>query len=313
MTKGKRNQQQSYEHLRNNAVADAVPSSLALGISNPQLARRTCCTTVSLTWLRVWLAVWLVWQQAWPLASSVTRVSGKQAGRAVCVGGIRSICGKAEGGLVAAGGVFVGLCIQSGSQPYLEPSQLHVGVSGVVAPGGGTGDGRAVHQPHALAILRLLALLIMCPLLLPPCYPLILYPANCLLLKSASFQLSPSWLVPPLPPCPPFQCHRLAASTFLFSACHLCSPLPFPGCLSLHSYQTHAQLAPRSCYPAPHRLPPAHIPTISSRANAQQPKLFVGMILILIFAEALALYGLIVGIILASKAGQSGTAPPAGA
>lgn len=40
------------------------------------------------------------------------------------------------------------------------------------------------------------------------------------------------------------------------------------------------------------------------RANAQQPKLFVGMILILIFAEALALYGLIVGIILSSKAGS---------
>ncbi|KAK1352287.1 hypothetical protein POM88_053551 [Heracleum sosnowskyi] len=37
------------------------------------------------------------------------------------------------------------------------------------------------------------------------------------------------------------------------------------------------------------------------RANAQQPKLFVGMILILIFAEALALYGLIVGIILSSQ------------
>merc|ERR1711904_65298 len=37
------------------------------------------------------------------------------------------------------------------------------------------------------------------------------------------------------------------------------------------------------------------------RANAQQPKLFVGMILILIFAEALALYGLIVGIILTGK------------
>ena len=34
------------------------------------------------------------------------------------------------------------------------------------------------------------------------------------------------------------------------------------------------------------------------RANAQQPKLFVGVILILIFAEALALYGMIVGIIL---------------
>jgi V-type H+-transporting ATPase proteolipid subunit len=41
------------------------------------------------------------------------------------------------------------------------------------------------------------------------------------------------------------------------------------------------------------------------RANAQQPKLYVGMILILIFAEALALYGLIVGIILSSRAGQS--------
>ncbi|GLC77797.1 V-type proton ATPase subunit c1 [Pleodorina starrii] len=44
------------------------------------------------------------------------------------------------------------------------------------------------------------------------------------------------------------------------------------------------------------------------RANAQQPKLFVGMILILIFAEALALYGLIVGIILSSKAGAAATA-----
>jgi V-type H+-transporting ATPase proteolipid subunit len=44
------------------------------------------------------------------------------------------------------------------------------------------------------------------------------------------------------------------------------------------------------------------------RANAQQPKLFVGMILILIFAEALALYGLIVGIILSSKAGSAAAA-----
>ena len=34
------------------------------------------------------------------------------------------------------------------------------------------------------------------------------------------------------------------------------------------------------------------------RATAQQPRLFVGMILILIFAEALGLYGLIVGLIL---------------
>ncbi|ETO07161.1 hypothetical protein RFI_30230 [Reticulomyxa filosa] len=34
------------------------------------------------------------------------------------------------------------------------------------------------------------------------------------------------------------------------------------------------------------------------RANGQQPALFVGMILILIFAEALGLYGLIVAIVL---------------
>eukprot|EP00929_Paragymnodinium_shiwhaense_P024571 TRINITY_DN15075_c0_g1_i1.p2 TRINITY_DN15075_c0_g1~~TRINITY_DN15075_c0_g1_i1.p2 ORF type:complete len:172 (+),score=37.30 TRINITY_DN15075_c0_g1_i1:119-634(+) len=44
------------------------------------------------------------------------------------------------------------------------------------------------------------------------------------------------------------------------------------------------------------------------RGNAQQPKLFVGMILILIFAEALGLYGLIVGLVVASSAeGKIGT------
>lgn len=37
------------------------------------------------------------------------------------------------------------------------------------------------------------------------------------------------------------------------------------------------------------------------RATAQQPKLFVGMILILIFAEALGLYGLIVALIVSSR------------
>merc|ERR1711862_864033 len=42
------------------------------------------------------------------------------------------------------------------------------------------------------------------------------------------------------------------------------------------------------------------------RANAQQPKLFVGMILILIFAEALGLYGLIVGLVVASGADKTG-------
>merc|ERR1712072_1618826 len=42
------------------------------------------------------------------------------------------------------------------------------------------------------------------------------------------------------------------------------------------------------------------------RANAQQPRLFVGMILILIFAEALGLYGLIVGLVVASTAESKG-------
>ena len=37
------------------------------------------------------------------------------------------------------------------------------------------------------------------------------------------------------------------------------------------------------------------------RSVAQQPKMYVGMVLILIFAEALGLYGLIVGLILASN------------
>jgi len=36
------------------------------------------------------------------------------------------------------------------------------------------------------------------------------------------------------------------------------------------------------------------------RANAQQEAIFVGMILILIFAEALGLYGMIIAIILGS-------------
>ena len=38
------------------------------------------------------------------------------------------------------------------------------------------------------------------------------------------------------------------------------------------------------------------------RGTAQQPKLFVGMVLILIFAEVLGLYGLIVALLLNTKA-----------
>jgi V-type H+-transporting ATPase proteolipid subunit len=39
------------------------------------------------------------------------------------------------------------------------------------------------------------------------------------------------------------------------------------------------------------------------RGTAQQPRLFVGMILILIFAEVLGLYGLIVALVLSTKTG----------
>jgi len=47
------------------------------------------------------------------------------------------------------------------------------------------------------------------------------------------------------------------------------------------------------------------------RATAQQPKLFVGMILILIFAEALGLYGLIVALIMSSSGGGACPSSPA--
>ncbi len=40
---------------------------------------------------------------------------------------------------------------------------------------------------------------------------------------------------------------------------------------------------------------------VGVRGTAQQPRLYVGMILILIFAEVLALYGLIVSLIMSVK------------
>merc|ERR1712062_139608 len=46
-----------------------------------------------------------------------------------------------------------------------------------------------------------------------------------------------------------------------------------------------------------------------TRANAQEKQLFVGMILILIFAEALGLYGLIVAIVLSQQSGDCGNQP----
>ena len=50
---------------------------------------------------------------------------------------------------------------------------------------------------------------------------------------------------------------------------------------------------------------------IGTRALGQQPKLFVGMILILIFAEALGLYGLIVALIMSSSGGGACPSSPA--
>jgi V-type H+-transporting ATPase proteolipid subunit len=41
------------------------------------------------------------------------------------------------------------------------------------------------------------------------------------------------------------------------------------------------------------------------RGTAQQPRLYVGMILILIFAEVLGLYGLIVSLVLTTRPGAS--------
>lgn len=40
---------------------------------------------------------------------------------------------------------------------------------------------------------------------------------------------------------------------------------------------------------------------VGVRGTAQQPRLYVGMILILIFAEVLALYGLIVSLVMTVK------------
>jgi hypothetical protein len=96
--------------------------------------------------------------------------------------------------------------------------------------------------------------------------------------------------------------NRLFASFCVASKC--CSYLSVP-----HAIQTIVLIRKLDYQLEPVYSRPQHLSVLTlvllCRANAQQPKLFVGMILILIFAEALALYGLIVGIILSSRAGQS--------
>lgn len=63
-----------------------------------------------------------------------------------------------------------------------------------------------------------------------------------------------------------------------------------PALLALAQPLTADALSPLACLCGCLRT---RVCCLCRRANAQQPKLFVGMILILIFAEALALYGLI--------------------
>lgn len=46
------------------------------------------------------------------------------------------------------------------------------------------------------------------------------------------------------------------------------------------------------------------------RASTQQPRLYVGMVLILIFAEVLGLYGVIVSILMITKSNQDVTVCP---
>ncbi len=46
------------------------------------------------------------------------------------------------------------------------------------------------------------------------------------------------------------------------------------------------------------------------RASSQQPRLYVGMVLILIFAEVLGLYGVVVSIMMLTKSTAGVTACP---
>ncbi len=48
-------------------------------------------------------------------------------------------------------------------------------------------------------------------------------------------------------------------------------------------------------------------PYIPVRASTQQPRLYVGMVLILIFAEVLGLYGGVVAVMMYSRATQGAT------
>ena len=51
-------------------------------------------------------------------------------------------------------------------------------------------------------------------------------------------------------------------------------------------------------------------PPSTVRASTQQPRLYVGMVLILIFAEVLGLYGVIVSILMLTKSTIGVTACP---
>merc|ERR1712028_37599 len=90
----------------------------------------------------------------------------------------------------------------------------------------------------------------------------------------------------------------------LIVAVLLASGIKADGAYSYSSYSGFSALSARSCCGLAGLSAGIAIGIVGDagvRANARQPKLFVGVILILIFAEALGLYGLIVALILSSN------------
>ena len=73
-------------------------------------------------------------------------------------------------------------------------------------------------------------------------------------------------------------------------------------CLLIHNFPSTVVVALRSGLAAGMAI--GIVGDAGVRAVGQQEKLFVGMILILIFAEALGLYGLIVALILSQQSFQ---------
>jgi V-type H+-transporting ATPase proteolipid subunit len=59
-----------------------------------------------------------------------------------------------------------------------------------------------------------------------------------------------------------------------------------------------------------HSVPTKTKPVFAVRASSQQPRLYVGMVLILIFAEVLGLYGVVVSILMLTRSTMGVTVCP---